>query len=117
MAMARRSKNSAALSNSAPQTARYRPTIQRMRRLDSVTIDGSEGGSNDGIAGRGCSGSAMGDTASSRADEAAASLLCLAARQEHAATRAAHHRLDRFLVARFAPGAAVAGSDHAQGEE
>src|SRR5271169_7198593 len=109
MARVRRSKNSAALSNSAPHTARYTPTIQRMRRLDSVTIDGSAGGSNGGIAGRGCSGSAMGDTASDRADEAATSLLCLAARQEHAATRAAHHRLDRFLRARFAPPAGGTG--------
>ena len=49
-------------------TARYRPTIQRIRRPDSVIIDGRLGGSNGGIAGRGCSGSAMGHTACAGTD-------------------------------------------------
>ena len=37
-----------------PQTARYKPTIQRIRLPDSVIIVGSGGGSNGGIAGCGC---------------------------------------------------------------
>src|SRR6185312_8715261 len=49
----RRSSSSARPSRSAPQTARNRPTIQRMRRDDPTIDTGSGGGAYGGMAGEG----------------------------------------------------------------
>src|SRR5437016_1256537 len=96
----RRSKKSATPSSIAPHTARYSPTIQRMRRVESLMSEGSGGGSNGGTAGRGCIRSAMTGALARGARETAAHALRFGARQIYPAANTPDHNLVAFSVGR-----------------
>src|SRR5215813_167268 len=122
--MVRRSKNSATPRSIAPHTARYRLTIHRMRRVESVISDGSVGGSNGGTAGRGCMRSGMARALAGDAGVAAAHRSGFGLGEVDAAAHAADHRLTAFghrragLLCPFARApAGVAEVHHAQRQQ
>src|SRR5437764_8353025 len=95
-ASVRRSENSATPSSIAPHTARYSPTIHRMRRVESLISEGSGGGSNGGTAGRGCIISGMTAALAGGARITAGHALRFGTRQIHPAANAPNHKLVAF---------------------